>query len=82
MKSLIFKSAIINRNRIKFLYGLKEVIVEPYYIAKNKKGKKVLYGKVVGTKQVKCFEYEKISNIKILDYARFSPIIQIMPLYS
>ncbi|MDH7604899.1 MAG: hypothetical protein QHH13_08380 [Melioribacter sp.] len=82
MKSLIFKSAIINRNRIKFLYGLKEVIVEPYYITKNKRGKKVLYGKVSGTNQIKCFEYEKISNIKTLNYERFSPIIPIIPLYS
>ncbi|MCX7797923.1 MAG: hypothetical protein N2249_04800 [Melioribacter sp.] len=77
MKSKIFKSAINNRNRIKFLYGLKEIIIEPLYITKNGKGKKVLYGKIIGTNEIKCFEYEKIANIKTLNYQRFSPIIPI-----
>ncbi|MEJ5352091.1 MAG: hypothetical protein WHS65_10920 [Melioribacteraceae bacterium] len=80
MKTIIFKSAILNRNRIKFLYGLKEIIIEPLYVSKNKRGKKVLYGKVCGTNEIKCFEYEKISNIKTLTYQKFSPIIPIVPL--
>ncbi|MEG8948124.1 hypothetical protein [Rosettibacter firmus] len=80
MKTVIFKSAIHNRNRIKFLYGLKEFIVEPLYVSKNKNGKKVLYGKVFGTNEIKCFEYKKISNIKTLNYQKFSPVISITPL--
>jgi hypothetical protein len=40
MKSQIFTSAIYNRNKIKFLYGLKEVTLEPYYITIEKSGKK------------------------------------------
>ncbi len=82
MKSIFFTSAIINRNRVKFLYGLNEVTLEPYYICRNKTGKKVLYGKLNGSNQIKSFEYEKISNIKILGFERFSPIIPIMPLYN
>lgn len=82
MKSIIFTSAIINRNRVKFLYGLNEIIVEPYYITKNRKGKKVLFGRVNGSNQIKCFEYEKISNIKTLGFEKFSPIIPIIPLYN
>lgn len=82
MKSIIFTSAILNRNRIKFLYGLTEIIIEPYYITRNKKGKKVLYGKISGTNQIKGFEYQKISNIKTLGFEKFSPIIPIVPLYN
>jgi len=82
MKTLLFSSAIINRNRVKFLYGMNEVILEPYYISRNKTGKKILYGKVNGSKEIKTFEYERISNIKILGYEKFSPIIPIIPLFN
>ncbi len=82
MKSIFFTSAIINRNRVKFLYGLNEITLEPYYICRNKTGKKVLYGKINGLNEIKSFEYEKISNIKILGFEKFSPIIPIMPLYN
>jgi hypothetical protein len=54
MKSLLFTSAIRNRNRVKFLYGFEEVNLEPYYIARNKNGKKVLYGKLSCTNEIKC----------------------------
>ena len=82
MKSILFTSAIINRNRVKFLYGLNEVILEPYYICRNKNGKKVLYGRINGSNQIRTFEYEKMSNIKILGFEKFSPIIPIVPLYN
>ena len=82
MKSIIFTSAIINRNRVKFLYGLSEVVLEPLYICRNKTGKKVLYGKVNNSNQIRTFEYEKMSNIKILGFEKFSPIIPIVPLYN
>jgi hypothetical protein len=82
MKSLLFTSAIINRNRVKFLYGLNEMVLEPYYICRNKTGKKILYGKINGSNEIKSFEYEKMSNIKILAFEKFSPIIPIMPLYN
>ncbi|MEW6194448.1 MAG: hypothetical protein AB1521_04725 [Bacteroidota bacterium] len=82
MKTIIFSSAIFNRNRVKFLYGLNEVILEPYYIGRDKKGRKIIFGKTNGMNEVKGFVYEKISNIKIIGYEKFSPIIPIMPLFN
>lgn len=78
MKSLLFSSAIINRNRVKFLYGFNEIVLEPYYVNRNRNGKKVLYGKVLDSNEIKMFEYEKICNIKILHMNKFSPIIPII----
>jgi hypothetical protein len=82
MKSLLFSSAIINRNRVKFLYGFCEIVLEPYYVNRNKNGKKVIYGKVIGSNEIKMFEYEKICNIKVLARDRFSPIIPIIPRFN
>jgi hypothetical protein len=79
MKSLYFTTAIINRNRVRFLHGFEEIILEPYYISRNKDGKKVLYGRQYGTNAVSMFEYDKICNIKILGFEKFSPIIPILP---
>lgn len=80
MKSLIFSNAIHNRNRIRFYYGLREILVDPYFITVERNGKKVIYGKTPESKEIKKFEYEKIANIKILDNIKFSPIIPIIPL--
>lgn len=82
MKTVLFSTAIINRNRVKFLYGLHEITMEPYYISRNKNGKKVLFGKINGSNEIKTFEYEKMSNIKILGFEKFSPIIPIVPIYN
>jgi len=82
MKSLLFRSAIINRNRVKFLYGSQEVNLEPYYIARNKSGKKVLYGKLSSTNEIRMFEYERMSNIKIFSFEKFSPVIPIIPRFN
>jgi hypothetical protein len=78
MKSLLFTSAIRNRNRVKFLYGFEEINLEPYYIARNKKGKKVLYGKLSCTNEIKMYEYDKMCNIKIDSFGKFSPVIPII----
>jgi hypothetical protein len=82
MKSEIFRSAIQNRNRIKFLYGLSEMLIEPYYLTVEKNGTKVIYGKVFQSSEIKKFSYSKIANIKVIDRKRFSPIIPIIPLVS
>jgi hypothetical protein len=82
MKSLLFTSAILNRNRVKFLYGFEEVIMEPYYIGKNKNGKKVLFGRTTGSNEIKIFEYDKMLNIKIFQFEKFSPVIPIIPLFN
>jgi len=78
MKSEIFSTAISNRNRIKFLYGMNEVMLDPYFISTGRNGKKVIYGKMFNSSEIKEFEYDKISNIKILKNLRFSPIIPIV----
>ena len=78
MKSEIFSFAINNRKQISFLYGMKQVVIEPYYITRGKDGKKVIYGRMNSTSEIKKFEYEKIANIKVLRNARFSPRIPIL----
>lgn len=82
MKTIIFSSAIFNRNRVKFLYGLNEIILEPYYIGRDKNGKKIIFGRRSSINEVKGFAYENISNIRILGSEKFSPIIPIMPLFN
>ena len=78
MKSNIFSSAINERRKLRFLYDMDEVVLEPYYIARNKTGKKVIYGRVNNSSMVKMFEYDKIFNIRVLQISKFSPIIPIM----
>jgi hypothetical protein len=77
MKSDIFIQAIRNRNNLRFLYCLEEVNLEPYYITKSRSGKKVIYGRLKSTNEIKKFEYEKIANIRIVESFRFSPRIPI-----
>jgi hypothetical protein len=77
MKTDLFSTAIYNRYRLRFLYGLEEVFVDPYYIASDSTGRKVLYGKSSFSNEIKKFEYKKIVNIKIIDN-KFSPVIPIL----
>ena len=78
MKSEIFSLAIYNRNKVSFLYGLNEVLLDPYYISREQNGKKVIYGRAFNQSEVRKFEYKKIANIKIIKDAKFSPIIPIL----
>jgi hypothetical protein len=75
MKTNIFINAIRNRLDVRFLYCSGEIMLEPYYITRNPQGKKVIYGRVKNTKEIKKFEYDRIANIRILDSVRFSPLI-------
>ncbi len=77
MKTDIFIQAIRNRNNLQFLYDLQEVNLEPYYISKNSFGKKVIYGRLRSTNEIRKFEYNRIANIRILQSFRFSPLIPI-----
>lgn len=79
MKSQLFSSAIMNRNRVRFLYHLNEIVLDPYYITIEKNGKKVIYGRMNNSNEIKKFEYDRIANIRILNTMRFSPIIPLMP---
>lgn len=78
MKSEIFSNAIKKRTSLRFLYGLSEIVIDPYYIGKDKLGNKVIYGKIDKSSEVKKFEYKLIANIRILNKKRFSPIIPII----
>ena len=78
MKTELFSKAIINRNRVRILYNLQETFLEPYFISKNKFGKKVVFGRINNSHEIKMMEYDKIMNIKILGYSHFSPIIPIL----
>ena len=78
MKTEIFNSAINHRNRLKFLYKLDSIELEPYYLSINKDGHKVIYGKVKSSNEIKMFEFNKIFNIKVLQNSKFSPIIPIL----
>lgn len=77
MKTDIFIQAIRKRNNLQFLYGLQEINLEPYYITKNRFGKKVIYGRLRNTNEIRKFEYDKIANIRIIESFRFSPRIPI-----
>ncbi len=79
MKSEMFSSAIRNRNRVRFVYELHEVVLDPYYITREKSGKKVIYGRMNNSNEIKKFEYDRIANIRVLKSMRFSPIIPLMP---
>ncbi len=82
MKTEIFEAAIKNRNRLRFLYGLNEVLIEPYYLTTEKSGAKVIYGKIYQSSEIKKFNFSRIANIKVLKKRKFSPIIPINPLVS
>ncbi len=77
MKTDIFIQAIRKRNNLQFLYGLQQMNIEPYYISKNKFGKKILYGRIKNTNEIRKFEYNKIANIRIINSIKFSPLIPI-----
>lgn len=79
MKSEIFNSAIKQRRRVRFYYGLTEVVLDPYFVGMDKSGKKFIYGKMPGSMEVEKFSYERITNIKVMNNIRFSPIIPIIP---
>ncbi len=79
MKTDIFSAAITNRSNLRFLYNLQEILIEPYYISRERSGKKVIYGRVKQTNEVRKFKYKNISNIRVLNNLRFSPVIPIIP---
>lgn len=77
MKSQIFTTAIYNRFKIRFLYGLQEVVLDPYFLSYDQNGQKVIYGKTNFSNEIKKFEFARIANIKVLYRRRFSPILPI-----
>ena len=66
MMSFIFEYAIRNRLKIKFLYNLHEIILDPYEIGINNLVNKSVIGRNQNEDEIKEYEYYKIVNIKIL----------------
>jgi hypothetical protein len=60
MKTNLFADAIKNRNKLRFLYNLNEVVLDPYYVTTDKLGDKVVFGRISHTNEVKMFRYNKI----------------------
>jgi len=79
MKSEIFFEAIRNRKRLKLRYGFTEITFEPYYLATNKFGGKVVFGRINRCNEIKMLEFDKIFNINILEMSKFSPLIPLLP---
>lgn len=82
MKSKIFKRAIVTRSGLQFLYDLNRISIEPYYIGIEKSGRKVIYGKLTSSSEIRKFDFQKIANIKVLRTKKFSPVIPIIPMAS
>lgn len=78
MKSEIFYNAIYQRNKIRFLYGMQEIVMDPYFVTTDRTGNKVIYGRPISSKQIRKFEFGRIANIKVLNTYKFSPIIPII----
>ena len=82
MKSEIFNTAILRRQKLKFLYDLNNIELEPYFLALNKNCRKVIYGRFNNSSNIRMFEFNKIFNIKVLEQSKFSPIIPILPIFN
>ena len=78
MKTTIFIDAIRNRNNLKFLYFTNEINLEPYYITKDRAGKKVIYGRIKSTNEIRKFEFGRIANIRVINNNKFSPRIPLV----
>ncbi len=77
MKTDIFLRAIKNRQNLKFIYDLQEMTIEPYYVSRNRNGKKVIYGRLKSINEIRKFDYDKIANIRVIEAYKFSPLIPI-----
>lgn len=73
MKSEIFQKAISSRCPVRFVYGAKEVFVDPYLIHTEHDGRKLLYGRFIHSASVKAFEFKKMANIRIISEAATMP---------
>lgn len=78
MKSQLFSYAISNRNQVKFIYYMDEIVLHPYYISKEKNGRRVIYGRMPNSTVIKKYELGRIANLKVVKAIRFSPIIPLM----
>ena len=82
MKSEIFNSAILNRQKLKFVYRFNLVELEPHFLGKTKAGRKVIYGNLVNSNSIKMFEFNKIYNIKVNKLSNFSQRNIMLPIFN
>jgi len=82
MKSEIFNSAILNRRKLKFIYGFNLVELEPYFLGINKTGQKVIYGNLNNSNNIKMFEFNKIFNIKVDEQSELSQRNIMLPIFN
>ena len=78
MKTKLFSYAISNRNQVRFLYYMNEIVLHPYYISKEKSGRRVIYGRTPDSNVIRKYELGRIANLKVVKSSRFSPIIPLM----
>jgi hypothetical protein len=79
-KNEIIENAILNRNRIRFRYGFKNIMLEPYFSKQNSTGKQILYGRIVSKNEIEKFDFDKMIDVSNLNLRKFSPIIPISQL--
>ncbi|KAB2909411.1 MAG: hypothetical protein LC102_02350 [Ignavibacteriales bacterium] len=82
MKTEILSKAIRNRNKVRFYYSLRQMVIDPYLISTDRTGTKTIYGKVENTDSVERFEFKKIYNIRVLETESFAPRIMNITRYN
>ncbi|MGE5362967.1 MAG: hypothetical protein ACM3SM_02470 [Bacteroidota bacterium] len=79
MKTIIFANAIFNHCKIRFLYGLEEVVLEPCFVTFDSRGKKTLYGRTASAHgEIRSFQFSRIANIKLLNSIKIEPDIPVI----
>ena len=74
----LINNAIENRYRLRIKYGLEEIIFEPYFKSTGSVGDRTIFGRVNNTWEIKSILQSKISQVELLDFRKFSPIIPIV----
>lgn len=74
-------SAIQNKVQIRFLYGWREVVLDPYFILFEEDGTKAIYGMSSDSGSLCKFSFRKMLNIKLLSM-HFNPVVPVSPSYN
>lgn len=81
VKSEILSMAIKEQVKVRFLYGLNEIILDPYFILFEEDGTKAIYGMSAGGGDLRRYSCKKMANIKLLTM-HFQPIVPVSPSYN
>lgn len=80
-KSEILSMAVREQVKVKFLYGLNEVVLDPYFILFEEDGTKAIYGKSSNEGDLRRYSCKKMANIRLLKM-HFNPVIPVSPSYN